>query len=301
MQIGYLYDTLFLAHDTGNHIEISNRARRVNEMVKTCFDVLDAHVIKGIKEDIYRVHDASYVDWVESGYAQGVRNIMSSDTVLSGRSFEVALSAACSTKNVIEDFIKNRYHRAFLNLRPPGHHAEFAYGQGFCIFNNVAMMAKYAQDAGYKKVLIIDFDVHHGNGTQEIFYEDDTVFYFSTHERDNYPFTGTAQETGKDKGEGFTLNIPYADAIDDTTFASLFTALPKDFEPDIVLVSAGYDMMGVEQISSTQITQEGLAKMIHAILEYAKKRPVAFLLEGGYEVDSLVKSVETTIRNMIEY
>ncbi len=292
---GYMYDERFLEHDTGDHLEIYNRCYEIDFMVKESFDFERIPTRTGKKEELYKVHDESYVDWVEKAYENGIRNIISSDTVISEKSYESALIAATSTKNVVKYF-KQGGRYAFLNLRPPGHHAEIITGQGFCIFNNIALMARYAQEIGYEKVLIIDFDVHHGNGTQDIFYSDDTVFYFSIHERDNYPyFTGSSEETGVGKGEGYTLNIPYGYDLEDDEFLKFFDLLPKNFDFDIVLVSAGYDLMKDEQISTSLITYEGLQKSIEKILNYSGDKPVAFLLEGGYNISSLVESVRITI------
>jgi acetoin utilization deacetylase AcuC-like enzyme len=298
--IGYMYDPRQEEHDTGYHIETFRRALSIHEMISSKYTFERIPIREdGKKEELEKVHDKSYIDWVESGYENGVRMIISSDTILSRGSYEVALRAATSTKNAVK-FFKNGGKRAFLNLRPPGHHAEIITGQGFCIFNNVALMARYAQEEGYEKVLIIDFDVHHGNGTQDIFYKDDTIFYFSTHEEQNYPFTGSKDEIGEGKGEGFTKNLPYKNGITDEEFLSLYEELPISFDPDIVLVSAGYDLMRDEEISSSQVTFDGLEKMIKKIIESFKDKPIAFVLEGGYNIDSLIKSVDITFNSLRE-
>lgn len=298
-KFGYLYDPFFSAHDTGTgHIENHNRTESINELVEEKYDYIPISSRMGNKEELLMVHDDEYIDWIENGYENGVRMIVSSDTIVSEMSYDVALKAATSTKNVVT-FFKDGGKRAFLNLRPPGHHAEIITGQGFCIFNNIAMMARYAQEAGYAKVIIVDFDVHHGNGTQDIFYEDPTVFYFSTHEKNNYPyFTGSEGETGKAEGIGFTKNIPYRDELSDAELLSFYDDLPKEFDFDIVLVSAGYDLMNNEMISSAHITYEGIRGVVQKILKYAGNKPVAFLLEGGYDIDSLVKSVDITLEEL---
>lgn len=297
--IGYMYDDDFSLHDTGEHIENRLRTESIDEMVQEKYELLQIPTRVGDKDELSVIHDPGYVDWVEAGYNNGIRMILSSDTILSPDSFDVALKAATSTKNVIEAFKEGKVNQAFLNLRPPGHHAEIITGQGFCIFNNIALMARYAQDYGYQKVLIIDFDVHHGNGTQDIFYEDNSVYYFSTHEKNNYPyFTGDENETGRGKGIGFNQNIPYKDEIEDEEFLSFFDQLPKNFDFDIVLVSAGYDLMNDEYISSAKISFEALSKMVQKIIKYTGDKPIAFLLEGGYNIDSLVKSVDITIEQL---
>ncbi len=298
---GYLYDPFFMLHDTGaGHIETPRRVEAIDELVTEKYDFTPIPSRMGSKEELLMVHDDEYIDWIEHGYENGVRMIISSDTIVSELSYDVALKAATSTKNAVEFFKQGLGKRAFLNLRPPGHHAEIITGQGFCIFNNVAMMARYAQHAGYAKVIIIDFDVHHGNGTQDIFYEDPTVFYFSTHEKNNYPFTGSEDETGKGEGLGFNRNIPYRDYLEDEELLSFYDRLPKDFDFDMVLVSAGYDLMKEEMISSAQITFDGIRGVVRKILDYAGEKPVAFLLEGGYNIDSLVRSVDVTLEELVK-
>ncbi len=299
IMIGYLYNKNHIFHDTGMHLETDKRCDMIDELVRSHYQVEHLPLQKRDKQELYRIHDKSYVDWIEVGYENGVRMIISSDTIVSKGSYDVALETATSTKSVIDFFLRGG-KRAFLNIRPPGHHAEIITGQGFCIFNNIAMMAKYAQDAGYKKVLIIDFDVHHGNGTQDIFYHDSSVYYFSTHEKNNYPFTGEESEIGAGEGVGYTKNLPYHDRIDDVAFLALFNALPQDFNPDIVLVSAGYDLMKDEDISSVQITFDGLEKMLRKIVSSYHDKPIAFVLEGGYNLDSLVKSVNITLKILNE-
>ncbi|WP_187648262.1 histone deacetylase family protein [Nitrosophilus labii] len=299
--VGYIYDEIFTMHDTAEHIENKNRIVVIDEILKE-FDLKRYNVKRATKEELYKIHEKHYVDWVESAYDNGYRIILNEDTILSPMSYEVALTASGSTKPIIDSFKRGEIKRAFLNIRPPGHHAEKRTGQGFCIFNNIALMARYAQSVGYKKVMIIDFDVHHGNGTQDIFYEDDTVFFFSTHERNNYPyFTGSEDEIGKGKGKGYNLNRPYDDYCDDETFLKLYDDLPKWFDFDIVLVSAGYDLMRDEFISTAQISFEGLRALIRKILDFAKDKPIAFLLEGGYNLDSLAKSAKITVKELIDY
>lgn len=299
-KIGYLYDPFFMLHDTGpGHIEIPRRVEAIDELISAKYDTLPIPSRMGNKEELLMVHDDEYVEWIEHGYENGVRMIISADTIVSEMSYEVALKAATSTKNAVKFFKEGLGKRAFLNLRPPGHHAEVITGQGFCIFNNIAMMARYAQQAGYAKVIIIDFDVHHGNGTQDIFYEDPTVFYFSTHEKNNYPyFTGSEDETGRGAGLGYTRNFPYHDYLQDHELLAFYDQLPKNFDFDIVLVSAGYDLMKDELISTAQITFEGIGGVVQKILDYAGDKPVAFLLEGGYNIDSLVQSVDVTMQKL---
>ena len=299
--VGYIYDPIFTLHDTKEHIENKNRVLVIDEALKE-FDLKHIGIKRASKEDLKKIHEAHYVDWVERAYDNGYRMILNEDTILSPMSYEVACYAAGSTMPVIDAFRENIIKRAFLNIRPPGHHAERKTGQGFCIFNNIALMARYAQSQGFKKVMIIDFDVHHGNGTQDIFYEDDSVFYFSTHEKNNYPyFTGSEEEIGSKKGEGYNLNRPYGDYCDDKTLLKLYDDLPNWFDFDIVLVSAGYDLMKDEFISTAQITFDGLKRLIRKILDFSDNKPIAFLLEGGYNLESLAQSAKITVNELITY
>ncbi len=300
--VAYLYDPQCFLHDTGDHIENVRRTEGIHEMVEEKYNVLEIALRIGDRDELCMVHDQSYVDWIEKAYDNEIYMLLNADTVISADTYDVARKAATSTKNVVESLKNGESKRAFLNLRPPGHHAELITGQGFCIFNNIALMARYAQEVGYQKILIIDFDVHHGNGTQDIFYADRSVFYFSTHEKNNYPyFTGEEGEIGKGEGEGFTLNIPYEDDLTDSEFLSYFDRLPSDFDFDMVLVSAGYDLMNDEGISTSQISFEGLGLMVEKILDFTGDKPIAFLLEGGYNIDSLVKSVDVTMDRLENY
>ncbi len=296
---GYLYDPFFIQHDTGpGHIESPARVAAIDELITEKYDFIPIPSRMGDKSELLIVHDDEYLDWIEHGYENGVRMILSADTIVYEMSYDVARKAATSTKNAVE-FFRQGGMRAFLNLRPPGHHADVITGQGFCIFNNIAMMARYAQQAGYAKVMIIDFDVHHGNGTQDIFYDDPTVFYFSTHEKNNYPYvTGGEDEIGEGAGIGYNQNIPYHDYLQDAELLSYYDRVPGDFDFDIVLVSAGYDLMRDEAISTAEISFEGIREVVRKILRYAGDKPVAFLLEGGYNIDSLVRSVDVTLEEL---
>ncbi|BCD62048.1 acetoin utilization protein [Nitratiruptor sp. YY08-26] len=296
--VGYVYDPIFTEHGSDEHIERPARVEVIDEVARN-FPLKHFPIKKASKEDLKTIHEAHYVEWVERAYEEGYRFILNEDTLLTPRSFEVASYAAGSTMPIIDAFTSGEINRAFLNLRPPGHHAERKTGQGFCIFNNVAFMARYAQSKEFKKVMIIDFDVHHGNGTQDIFYRDDTVCYFSTHERNNYPyFTGSEEERGEGRGEGFNINRPYGDYCSDEELLKLYEDLPKWFDFDIVLVSAGYDLMKDEAISTAQITFEGLRAIVQKILRFAGDKPVAFLLEGGYNLDSLATSITITLEEL---
>ena len=173
---------------------------------------------------------------------------------------------------------------------------------GFCIFNNIAITARYAQNKGFKKVFIIDFDAHHGNGTQKAFYEDDTVFYFSTHQYPFYPGTGSKDEKGRGKGYGCTYNVPLPAGSGDEIFIPIYAEkLPElitDFKPDIILVSAGYDLHKEDPLANLEVSTEGIGKIVENILKSAKI-PFLFILEGGYNLEALGESVRLTLEKML--
>jgi len=193
--------------------------------------------------------------------------------------------------------------QAFCAIRPPGHHAEADRAMGFCIFNNVAVGARHAQKVGYGKVFIIDFDVHHGNGTQHIFDKDNTVFYFSTHQYPHYPGTGSDGERGQGKGQGYTYNIPMHHGAGDKdyfhAYQDVLPGLITRFDPDIVLVSAGYDLHAGDPLAGIRVTDEGIKSIVRAIVTSKKGIPYVFCLEGGYNLSSLSTSVLITVTELL--
>ena len=217
--------------------------------------------------------------------------------------------AAGAVIEAIDKCKSGQIERAFCAVRPPGHHAEADKAMGFCIFNNIAVGARYAQKIGYRRVFIIDFDVHHGNGTQHIFEEDDTVFYFSTHQYPHYPGTGKDSETGRGKGEGCTYNFPMPFGSGDKEFyeayRDILPRLVKNFRPDIILVSAGYDIHVKDPLAGFNVTNEGMRSIIRGILlrrttTYLPSVPYVFALEGGYSLQALGESVIMTIKELLE-
>ncbi|MEW6586530.1 MAG: histone deacetylase, partial [Nitrospirota bacterium] len=256
------------------------------------------------EEDILRVHTKEYFDQIKNftGFFDG-------DTFVSPDSFEAAMYAAGAVLEAIDRCKNEEIDRAFCAVRPPGHHAEADRAMGFCIFNNIAVGARYAQKIGYRKVFIVDFDVHHGNGTQHMFEEDGTVYYFSTHQYPHYPGTGRDTERGKGRGEGCTYNIPMPFGAGDKDFfyayRDILPGLVKRFRPDIMLVSAGYDIHARDPLSGINVTNEGMRHIIRGVLlrattTYLPKLPHVFTLEGGYDLQALGESVLNTIREMFE-
>jgi len=206
----------------------------------------------------------------------------------------------------IDRILKGEFETVFCAVRPPGHHAEYAKAMGFCLFNNIAIGAHYLRKKkGLKKVFIIDFDAHHGNGTQRSFYEDDTVFYFSTHEYPFYPGTGSAEEKGAGKGEGFTLNVPMQAGASDGDYLPVYEELlpkvMKEFSPEFILVSAGYDLHSDDPLTYLNVSTEGVRKIVRSILKVSGELgvPSLFALEGGYNLRALGESVVATVEEML--
>lgn len=226
------------------------------------------------------------------------------DTYLSKDTFKAALHAAGSFLTAIDLCKEGKIDNAFCAVRPPGHHAEADRAMGFCIFNNVAVGARYAQEQGYKKVFIADFDVHHGNGTQHIFYGDNTVYYFSSHQFPHYPGTGNDREKGSGEGAGYTYNVPLNAGTGYKELESIYnTTLPglvKNFDPDIFLVSAGYDLRAEDPLSAIRANDETIRAIVKGILGSKPGIPYIFGLEGGYDLDALARSVVITLEELLE-
>jgi acetoin utilization deacetylase AcuC-like enzyme len=307
-KVGFIYDDIFLRHETPvGHPESPQRLVAILNRLKDS-DIWDGLVHikprRADEKDIIDVHTKDYYDRIKTftGYYD-------SDTYVSKDSFEAAMYAAGAVLEAADRIKSGTIERAFCAVRPPGHHAEADMAMGFCLFNNVAIGARYAQKSGYKKVFIVDFDVHHGNGTQHIFEEDDTVFYFSTHQYPHYPGTGGDAEIGKGKGQGFTYNIALQSGSGDKdyyyAYRDILPRLLRNFRPDIVLVSAGYDINANDPLSSIYVTKEGLRSIVrgillHGVSSYLPNLPYIFVLEGGYDLGTLGQSVLNTLKELME-
>ncbi len=301
----FVKDNIYLKHDTGvYHPENIKRLVAVYEKTAPMEEELNIiSPIRASSEQILSVHSKVLYYTVQE--ASRNEEHIDADTVCSKDSFEVAHYAAGAGIKALDEIKNGLSNLAFCAVRPPGHHATKSNSMGFCLFNNIAIAAKYAQSIGFKKPFIIDFDVHHGNGTQDIFYNDDTVFYFSTHQAFAYPGTGTPDETGLGRGEGFTFNYPLMpNSTDKELLEAYYEELPplvEKFNPDIILVSAGYDLHESDPLAQLDITHEGVRKMIRAILQQKTDIPKIFFLEGGYDVNALAKNVEITLEEMIRF
>jgi acetoin utilization deacetylase AcuC-like enzyme len=309
MSVGLVYDPIYLGHDTGDHVENGRRLERTIELLDTSSlrrQLVTIAPEPASLEDLLLVHSAQHVARVDRSASEG-GGWLDGDTMTSPGSYKAAIYAAGGTAKATEDVIKGEVESAFALVRPPGHHATRTDAMGFCLFNNVAIAARVAvQKHGLERVLIVDFDVHHGNGTQDIFYSDAQVLYVSTHQSPLYPGTGRVEEVGVAGGRDHTVNIPLPPWSGDKeylmAFEQIIVPVARRFQPQIILVSAGYDAHWADNISSMQVTVGGYAR-IAAILkqlaaELCQGRQV-FALEGGYHLQALAHSVKATIEVLL--
>ncbi len=303
MRVGYITDDIYLAHDTGmGHPESKERLIAINKAVSEMKEQLVFKAPIAVSEKILeQIHTPEHIQSVLEASEYG--SSIDADTICSTDSYDAARYAVGAGVMALDAVKEGEFERAFCAVRPPGHHARPQQAMGFCLFNNIAIAARYAQSIGYKKVMIIDFDVHHGNGTQDAFFDDDSVFYFSSHQAFAYPGTGMEKEKGIGRGEGFTRNfLMMPDSGDDEVLDIYTNDLPvyvDQFDPDIVLVSAGYDLHESDPLAQLNVTTEGIRKIIRLILESKRGIPYLFFLEGGYDVNALGKNVKVTLEEML--
>ena len=252
------------------------------------------------------MHDRSYLELVrrELSNVTGVRELSTGDTLASADSLDVAHFAAGGVLNATDAVMAGTVKNAFCAVRPPGHHATPSRGMGFCIYNNVAIAARYLQKVhGVGRVLIVDWDYHHGNGTQDTFYEDPSVFYFSTHHYGAYPGTGNPSEKGAGKGVGTTLNVALPAGAGDAQFLQAFETMlvpaARAFKPDFILISAGFDAMRNDVLGRFDVTPDGFAALTRVVVRLANELcqgRVVSVLEGGYRLDGLAASVAAHVK-----
>jgi acetoin utilization deacetylase AcuC-like enzyme len=260
-----------------------------------------------IEEELTLCHTRAYISTARRDVESGAHSLSTGDTDINPRSFEVALHAAGTCLNAVDVVMEGKANNAFCIVRPPGHHASAARGMGFCLFNNIAIAARYAQRKhGVDRVAIADWDVHHGNGTQDIFYEDGSVFFFSTHQSPWYPGTGDARETGEGAGKGCTLNCPFpAGAGKDQilgVFRDRFAARMDEFRPDLLLISAGFDSRRGDPLGGFLLTDADFAELTTVMRETADKHASGRLisvLEGGYNLSGLTQAVAAHAHSLL--
>jgi acetoin utilization deacetylase AcuC-like enzyme len=301
-------DPIFREHDAGHgHPERPDRLDAVRQGLRE--SGLEARLVPGVPrpattEHLLRVHTEEHVARVASTAGRTVR--FDPDTVAGPRSYEAAQLAAGAVVDAVDRVLAGEADRAFCAVRPPGHHAEADRAMGFCLFNNVAVGAAHALARGLKRVLIVDWDVHHGNGTQAIFYEDPRVLYVSSHAYPFYPGTGGLDEMGEGKGVGFTVNLPLPGGTGDRQYARLYRELVgpigNAFAPELVLVSVGFDPHALDPLAGMAVTERGFAELTDVCLgiaEWGSDGKAVFVLEGGYDLGAIAASTAAVTRCLL--
>jgi len=256
-------------------------------------------------EELEFIHIPRYIQLVASTARRSFM-MLDPDTYACPKSYETAKLAAGGVMAAVDKIFRGEVDNAFAFVRPPGHHAESNRAMGFCLFNNVAIAAKYAlKTHQLKKALIIDWDLHHGNGTQHSFYENADVLYFSTHQFPYYPGTGYINEVGNGAGKGFTVNVPLSTGPGDAEYMRVFEEVLEpialEYKPDIIFVSAGFDIYHLDPLGGMQVTPAGFANLAKIVLEFAQETcqgKVVFVLEGGYHLEGLRDSVKEVLKVM---
>lgn len=301
-------DDLFLEHMKGfNHVESPNR-------LEVIYQELDQPEIKqhfifpsftAATPDIIKLnHSAAYIKHVANTANQPFTSF-DQDTQTSARSYDAACLAVGAAVSATKMLVAGEIDNAFCLIRPPGHHAEADKAMGFCLFNNVAVAAHYAiQELSLHRVMIVDWDLHHGNGTQHSFYDTDKVLYFSTHQHPCYPGTGGFKETGRGNGKGCTINVPLPTGLDDRAFATIYNDLlapiARQYKPELIILSAGYDIYRDDPLGGMMVSETGFAYMTKVLLDLAAECGNRFLacLEGGYDLNGLRIGTMATLAEM---
>jgi acetoin utilization deacetylase AcuC-like enzyme len=303
---GYVYDPVYLRHDTGEHVEVAGRLEAIISRLEE--SGLAEHLVPvtprlATLEELELVHDGKYIRHIREVAERG-GGWLDVDTVISVGSYEAALYAAGGLIEAVSAVMKREVSNAFALVRPPGHHALHDRAMGFCIFNNVAIAAKAAMNTfKLDKIAIIDFDVHHGNGTQDSFYREPRVLYTSTHQYPYYPGTGGINETGEGLGRGYTINIPLPAGCGDAEYRQVYKQIiipaVRRFAPQLILVSAGYDTHRNDPLAMIELSPDGFTWVVAAIKDLADELcggKLVLTLEGGYNLEAQATAVEATFR-----
>jgi acetoin utilization deacetylase AcuC-like enzyme len=312
MTTAYLYDAIYLEHYQRGHIEGPERLEHIRRaldasQMRERLMALNPQPIS--LERLTRVHHLKYVEQVRSIALLGGGGLSGrgDETYVAPRSYDAALLAAGAVLTGMEAVLRGDVTNAFALVRPPGHHSFADHGEGFCLFNNVALAAQTARtEFNLDRVLIVDFDVHHGNGTHAIFYDDPNVLYFSTHQWGIYPGTGHWTETGRGAGVGYSVNVPmlpgWGDAAMRQVFDQLLVPVARRFQPQLILVSAGYDSHWTDRLGSMLVSGQGFFDLTRCLVALAAEQcnsRLVLTLEGGYGLDGLAYGVIASLAAML--
>jgi acetoin utilization deacetylase AcuC-like enzyme len=303
-------DPLCLEHSNGpGHPESPARLRAIEAMLAG-FPLRERLAYLPARdasfEELARVHAESYIRRIAA--TQGREpTALDPDTSTSSGSYAAALRAAGGVLSAVEAVLGGGYAGAFAAVRPPGHHAEADRAMGFCLFNNVAVAARSALERhGLRRVLLVDWDVHHGNGSMHSFYDSPEVLYFSVHQYPHYPGTGSVEQTGQGPGEGYTVNLPLPGGQGDAEYLAVFRQLVQPlalaYRPELILVSAGFDLHRDDPLADMRVTEAGFAWMTRVLVEAAEAccpGRIAFALEGGYDLEALASGVAAVLRTLL--
>lgn len=309
MKTALVYDTRFLDHNDETHPENASRLRSIVSALA------ESNLLKSVQtlvpreaaeKEISLIHDDDYILTLKKFCARG-GGYLDPDTYAYKPSYDVAKLSAGGVLTAVDSVMKKEADVSFALVRPPGHHAESGHAMGFCLFNNAAIAAKYVQkEHGLKKVFIVDWDLHHGNGTQHSFYDDASVLYFSTHQYPYYPGTGNYDETGAGAGEGFTVNVPLPGGCGDNEYVYVFekilVPLTEQFAPDFILVSCGFDAYEHDPLGGMKITEEGFLKLFRIVQNLSLKlceNRLVLALEGGYHLKGLGSIMTTLVASLV--
>ena len=305
---GYISDPFYLKHKNEPHPENPGRLNAIQKNIESSKYYNNLTLIqprKATVEDIAKVHGTGYIRSVEDSCRNGVRNL-DADTVISSDSYQAALLSAGAGLEALDKILEGTVDNAFCAVRPPGHHAEQNKAMGFCLFNNVGVIARYAQDVkNIQKIFIFDWDVHHGNGTQHSFYKDSSIYYSSIHQYPFYPGTGGVDETGTGDGLGSNLNLPMRAYSCDAEYINaiehkLIPVIQK-FNPDLIIISAGFDAHENDPLAQINLSTDCYGKMTQKLMEIANdvcNGRILSMLEGGYDYSALADSVQLHVETL---
>jgi acetoin utilization deacetylase AcuC-like enzyme len=311
MTTAIIHHKVYREHDTGyGHPECPDRYSVVIDALKSDVEfwnnLLEIEATPAPRGDVQACHASQHFKQVEKVVSEGTM-YLDADTVVSMRSLDAALRAAGGACLAVDTVMSGEAKNVFLPVRPPGHHATYERAMGFCLFNNVAVATRYVQRK-YKeigKVAIVDWDVHHGNGTQGIFYDDPTVFFFSMHQYPWYPGTGTRGETGFGRGKDFTMNIPlkaFTDAAEQRRmFEAALEEIASKFKPDLIFISAGFDAHASDPLGQLQLEDEDYVLMTRTVKQWADEvcnGRIISCLEGGYNLNTLGQTVKAHVSEL---